>query len=128
MLSFRAVLIISVAAAGAACHHPAKTTTPPPVAATPAPTPVATAQQQKPVSTNIAASDDLVKRCQLHFANTGEAPKFDFDHFELTTQDRSVLQQIADCVTTGPMKGHKLSLIGRADPRGTEEYNLGLGD
>ena len=41
--------------------------------------------------------------------------------------DRDVLQQIATCVTSGPLKGKKLELTGRADPRGTEEYNLALG-
>jgi peptidoglycan-associated lipoprotein len=28
---------------------------------------------------------------------------------------------------TGALKGKAVSLVGRADPRGTEEYNLGLG-
>ena len=39
-----------------------------------------------------------------------------------------MLDQIATCVTSGPLKGKRLHLVGRADPRGTEEYNLGLGD
>ena len=60
--------------------------------------------------------------------HAGQAAKFDFNAFELTQQDRSVLQQIATCLTTGPLKGKQLELVGRADPRGTEEYNLGLGD
>jgi peptidoglycan-associated lipoprotein len=30
-------------------------------------------------------------------------------------------------MTTGKLTGKAVSLIGRADPRGTEEYNLGLG-
>jgi len=38
-----------------------------------------------------------------------------------------VLDQLATCLTTGALKGKAVSLIGRADPRGTEEYNLGLG-
>jgi peptidoglycan-associated lipoprotein len=38
-----------------------------------------------------------------------------------------VLDQLATCMTTGKLKGKSVSLIGRADPRGTEEYNLGLG-
>ncbi len=113
----------------AACHHDkAAKTTPAPVptgtaAATPAPQ-----QTPQPVSNNLSASDELVRKCQLHFANEQEAPKFDFDHAELTTSDRNLLQQIADCVTKGPLKGRRLALVGRADPRGTEEYNLGLGD
>ena len=37
-----------------------------------------------------------------------------------------MLDQLATCLTSGPLKGKPVSLIGRADPRGTEEYNLGL--
>jgi peptidoglycan-associated lipoprotein len=111
----------------AACHHDQAHTT----LVTPDTTPPATQaqpQQSQPVSTNVSAGDDLVAACKLHFDNTSEAPKFDFDQFELTTQDRDVLSQIATCVTNGPLKGKKLALVGRADPRGTSEYNLGLGD
>ena len=114
-----------------ACHH-AKT----PVMA-PAPAPVATATQQvtppkqesqpQPVSPNLAAGDDLVKQCSLT-AVKQDTPRFAFDTSELTSQDREVLQQVATCLTTGPLKGKRLELVGRADPRGTEEYNLGLGD
>ena len=38
-----------------------------------------------------------------------------------------MLDQLATCLTTGALKGKSVSLIGRADPRGTDEYNLGLG-
>ncbi|MGE5181668.1 MAG: OmpA family protein, partial [Acidobacteriota bacterium] len=109
-----------------ACHHEKKAPTVP--LAAPAPAATAQVKAPVPVSNNLRASDDLVRKCELHFASLQEAPKFAFDQFELTTQDRNVLEQIADCVTKGPLKGKKLQLVGRADPRGTEEYNLGLGD
>jgi peptidoglycan-associated lipoprotein len=107
----------------AACHHatPAPTT-PPPVAQAPAPTPPA--QQASP---NVYVSNDLAKQCTLHVDNAQEAPKFDYNAASLETADRDVLQKIATCVTTGPLKGRHLELTGRADPRGTEEYNMGLG-
>ena len=38
-----------------------------------------------------------------------------------------MLEQLATCMTTGPLKGKNVRLIGRADPRGTEQYNLALG-
>ena len=107
-----------------ACHHE-KT----PVMVAPQPTaqqPPAK-QEAKAVSPNIAVGDDLLKKCSIS-AVTQDNPHFDFDHFELTSQDREVLQQVATCLTTGPLKGKPLQLIGRADPRGTDEYNLGLGD
>jgi peptidoglycan-associated lipoprotein len=127
----RALLVLAVLAA--ACHHDKSTkTTPNPVPPAPA---AATAQQpaqqdhrEVPVSGNVGAGSELVRQCQLHFDNTDQAPKFDFDEFKLTMQDRAVLEQIAQCVTKGPLKGRRLQLVGRADPRGTEEYNMGLGD
>jgi peptidoglycan-associated lipoprotein len=109
----------------AACHHEKKPVMVPQPAAQQPAAQVQKAPQQ-PVSTNISATDDLVQKCALQV--TQDKPRFDFNAFELTQQDRSVLQQIATCLTSGPLKGKQLELVGRADPRGTEEYNLGLGD
>jgi peptidoglycan-associated lipoprotein len=119
----RITLVLSLAA----CHHEKKPVLVP-QPAQPAPSAQTTAAPPKSaaVSPNLAAGDDLVQKCSL--AVTQDTPQFDFDRFELTSQDRQVLQQVATCLTTGPLKGKKLELVGRADPRGTEEYNLGLGD
>ena len=38
-----------------------------------------------------------------------------------------VLAEVAECVTTGPLQGKDLELVGYADPRGTDEYNKELG-
>lgn len=96
--------------------------------------PAATAQavpaavEAKPVGTaNVSVDGDLAAQCKLKFANVDHAPKFDYDEADLTAADRDVLQQVAECVLRGPLKGRTVSLIGRADPRGTAEYNLGLG-
>lgn len=78
-------------------------------------------------SPNLAVDDALGKRCGLQLGNVAKAPKFSFDDAGLLPEDRAVLDQVAICLTTGPLRGHGLQLIGRADPRGTEEYNLGLG-
>ena len=118
-------VLLAATLAVAACHH-AKPAVMPVVTNQPAP-PAKQEAQAQPVSTNLDAGTDLVKQCELHFGSTDKAPKFDFNASDLTTDDRDVLQQIADCLTTGPLKGKTLKLVGRADPRGTEEYNLGLG-
>src|SRR5215813_4653304 len=47
-----------------------------------------------PVSPNLAVADDLGKRCRLHFGDRQEAPKFDFDQFQLLPEDRDVLDQV----------------------------------
>ena len=122
-MSHSRVLTLVIAVALAACHHDKKPALVPQPAA---PEPTQAQTPQKPVSANIAATDDLVQKCSLQV--TQNKPKFDFNEFELTQQDRSVLQQIATCLTTGPLKGKQLQLVDRADPRGTEEYNLALGD
>ena len=35
--------------------------------------------------------------------------------------------KVASCLTIGPLRGRTAQIVGRTDPRGTEEYNLGLG-
>lgn len=79
-----------------------------------------------PVSPSLAVSADLAALCKLTRKDE-VPPTFDYDKAELSTEDREVLQQIASCLTNGPGKGKSLSLTGRADPRGTQEYNMGLG-
>ena len=97
---------------------------PPPPRPKPAPT-VAVVEQ--PASPNLAVSEDLARQCALQVDSRERAPKFDFDNFQLLPEDRDVLDRVATCFTTGPLRGKHLKLVGRADPRGTEEYNLGLG-
>ena len=77
---------------------------------------------------NVHVDNDLVKLCNVTFGNADRAPKFDYDEASLLPQDRDVLEQVAKCVTTGPLKGRKLALVGRADQRGETEYNMVLGD
>jgi peptidoglycan-associated lipoprotein len=100
-----------------------------PVAAKPADTKLMEqipADQQ--VSPNLALSGDIVQLCGIKAtANATAAPTFDYDKEELHPEDRQVLDQLAACLMTGALKGKTVSLTGRADPRGTEEYNLGLG-
>jgi peptidoglycan-associated lipoprotein len=81
---------------------------------------------QTAVSPNLALSADLAAACNIK-ANAEIPPNFDYDKAELMPEDRAVLEQVATCITTGPLAGRGLDLIGRADPRGTQEYNLGLG-
>ena len=88
------------------------------------PAPVITGDQQ--VSSGLAISGDIATACGIK-APTKPSPNFDYDKEELSPEDKAILDQIATCLTTGALKGKELALIGRADPRGTEEYNLGLG-
>jgi len=87
------------------------------------PAPDVTADQK--VSTSVAVSADIATACGLKPAAT--SPKFEYDKDELTEDDRAVLAQLATCLSTGALAGKSVLMIGRADPRGTEEYNMGLG-
>lgn len=124
-------IVLAVSLFGCSKKQAAKPTTPvePTAGAAPAqvskPPPLLTQDQQ--VSPSLAVSGDIISACGIKAAPTSGSPKFDYDKDELTAEDRAVLDQIATCLTTGALKGRVVDLIGRADPRGTAEYNLGLG-
>ena len=126
------LLLVLVAAVG--CSKDKKKTTPAITETTtttttkvekPSVTPdkVATDEQ---VSPGLAIASDILSACGIKAVKSA-SPKFDFDADELTGDDRTILDQVATCLVSGPLKGKSVALIGRADPRGTEEYNLGLG-
>ncbi|WP_394825668.1 OmpA family protein [Pendulispora albinea] len=94
---------------------------------TSAPAPTAPSSKLQSVSPGVAVSDEIAQTCRLAFADIEQAPKFDFDSDELAPSDRDALQRIGKCLTTGPLAGHEIQLVGRADPRGTEQYNMALG-
>jgi peptidoglycan-associated lipoprotein len=50
---------------------------------------------------------------------------FDFNEYALTTEGTGAIDQDADCIKK---TGRGVTLTGRTDPRGTEEYNLALSD
>lgn len=57
---------------------------------------------------------------------TPETVYFGYDEHVLSTAATSSLQQAARCIKSVP--GRSIRLEGHCDPRGTEEYNLALGD
>ena len=123
------LVLVLVCAVGCSKDKAKETTTPtqpagPAMAKSGKPAPDISANQ--PVSPSLAVSADIAAACGIK-APGGTAPTFDYDKDELTEPDRQVLAQLATCLTTGALKGKAVLMIGRADPRGTEEYNLGLG-
>ncbi len=71
-------------------------------------------------------SDAIARACGL--PRTESAPKFGFDSATIAPEDRTILAAIAKCVSEGALRGQSLALIGRADPRGEDEYNMSLGE
>lgn len=58
-------------------------------------------------------------------ACTLQTVRFEFNESSLTPEARAMLEQNADCLRR---KGTTVTLEGHADERGTEEYNLHLGE
>jgi peptidoglycan-associated lipoprotein len=102
---------------------------PPPVTpASASPAPVAQSPQTNPSPTpappsTIAISDEIRTRCGISDADA----YFPFDSAHVTANDRTPLDQVLKCFTTGPLKGRIVKLVGRADPRGESDYNVTLG-
>lgn len=90
-------------------------------------TPTNAAPPSKPEQLAVNVDDEIIKACNLKFSNVEDAPKFDYDSDDLTPAERDVLSAVAKCLTTGPLKGRSVDLVGRADPRGESEYNMSLG-
>jgi peptidoglycan-associated lipoprotein len=106
-------------------------TKPPAVATTSSVIPTTTLAPATPGKTNssIYLSDRLRSACGITtIESVQEAPKFDFDKSAVLPEDADVLSTVAKCLTTGPLKGRSVTLVGRADPRGTQEYNMALGE
>ncbi|GBE00517.1 MAG TPA: peptidoglycan-associated lipoprotein Pal [Nitrospirae bacterium] len=51
---------------------------------------------------------------------------FDFDRYDIKTEDKATLKEIADWLIQN--SGVSIRIEGNCDERGTNEYNLGLGD
>ncbi|MBS2016445.1 MAG: OmpA family protein [Deltaproteobacteria bacterium] len=120
------VLGLAAVACGEDPKPPPKVATPP-VDTTPPPPPPAASAPASSDKMAVNVDSDIVKACNLKFENIEDAPKFDYDSEALTAGEKTVLEAIAKCLTTGPLKGRTVDLVGRADPRGETEYNMTLG-
>jgi peptidoglycan-associated lipoprotein len=76
---------------------------------------------EDPGKSTVTIDPRLVELCNM------PVPKFAFDSSALSDQARNALDTLATCLVSGPAAGQVLRLIGHADPRGTDEYNMALG-
>ena len=116
---------LGLAALAAACSHKAPEPAPQPVAVAPAPPPPPPPQpaaaEVLPVSDNGAA-----QRASDAARNTlGQLTYFDYDRADLTTDDRSTLDAKIPILLNNPML--RIRIDGNCDDRGSDEYNLALG-
>ncbi|MGA7119620.1 MAG: OmpA family protein [Polyangiaceae bacterium] len=74
-------------------------------------------------TSDIHISDDIRSKCGISDADA----YFAFNSSLVTTRARTPLELVVRCFTSGPLRGHAVKLVGRADPRGPSEYNVTLG-
>jgi peptidoglycan-associated lipoprotein len=129
-MKYAAAIILSSLVLAAGCaSDPKPPPTVPEVSSAPPPPPPASAPKalekpgDNPNQSNINISDEIRKACGI----TDTEAFFAYDSANVRPQDKAVLKKLADCFSTGPLKGRELRLVGHADPRGEEEYNMVLG-
>ena len=117
----------------AACHsRPPVIATPRPPAATAAPVPASPVDVAGPAATSAAkplGESELFDRMTLDDLNASHPLDdvfFDYDATTLRDDSRQVLQRNAQWLTRWPQT--RIRINGHCDERGTEEYNLALGD
>lgn len=71
-------------------------------------------------------SGELAELCHLHA--TGGKQHFGTNDDNLLPTERDMLVQLAACLSEGTLRSRGLELVGRADPRGEQEYNMVLGE
>jgi len=76
-----------------------------------------------PNKSQIRIADEIKKACGI----SDDEAHFAYDSDQVREQDKAILKKLADCFTTGPLKGRQMKLVGHADPRGEDEYNMVLG-
>lgn len=98
-------------------------TAPTPASQPPQPTADNPKPGDNPNQSQINISDEIRKKCGIADADA----YFAFDSANVRPQDKKVLQQLAKCFKDGPLAGRRMRLVGHADPRGEDEYNMLLG-
>jgi peptidoglycan-associated lipoprotein len=116
-----------LAACGADPAPPPVVPMPPPEAPPPPPPPEPEPPLEKPGDdprqSTINVSDEIKAACGI----TDAEAKFAFDSALVRRGDQPVLNKLVTCFTTGKLSGRTMRLVGHADPRGEEEYNMVLG-
>jgi len=94
----------------------------------PLPTPAAGPKPEPPKAppqppTGLRIEQRILDICKID----GPKAYFDFDRANVKQTDQKTLDAVAECFKNGPLKGKQMNIVGRADPRGTTQYNDKLG-
>jgi outer membrane protein OmpA-like peptidoglycan-associated protein len=75
--------------------------------------------------TTVHVSDEIMSECRVA-ADPSEVPRFDLDQATLRPRGRNILDDVAHCMKDGPLKNRTVTVIGRADSRGSSKHNQTL--
>jgi len=117
-MSRAAIILLCATATIGGCKKSEEPTTAPVTAEPAAP---AAATTEEAGQAGVVVDDAVVKLCDLPEA------RFDFDSAKLSSSAVTMLDALAACFISGPGKDKGMRLVGHADPRGTDDYNMGLG-
>ena len=70
----------------------------------------------------LGIEDQILKLCPAV-----KPPRFGYDSARVKREFREALRALATCMNEGGLKGRELLLVGHADPRGEDDYNMALG-
>ena len=117
------ITVTALALTGLACAKK-QTDQPPPVTAEPEPAPEPAVEEypdKNPDQSSIWLDPKVAELCEIPTAH------FEFDKSRITEEAGAALDALAACFMDGAAKEENMRLVGHADPRGTEDYNLALG-
>jgi peptidoglycan-associated lipoprotein len=117
---FAVVFILGTTLFGCAKKIEAKVATNPPADPPPA---LMMAPSEPAETSTVAVAPDIVKACNI----TEPEAHFMFNSSNVRNTDATTLDKLADCFAHGALKGKTVKVIGHTDPRGSNEYNMTLG-
>jgi peptidoglycan-associated lipoprotein len=121
MQTRKIVVIASIAMLLGACSKKNEDTAVP-EAAEPEPAVEDQYPDKNPEQASIIVDEKIMEMCDIPTAH------FAFDSSALNEEAQTALDALAACFSEdGPAAGEGMRLVGHADPRGTEEYNMALG-
>ena len=119
LVALAAAAVLAALALPGCSEQPPAQTAAAPAASMASPTKVSRTEPENLGSIHI--DDEIAKACDIPIAH------FAFDSSDITGQAAQALDKLASCLSEGTLAGRDLQIVGYADPRGTLDYNLGLG-
>ncbi len=83
---------------------------------------VAAAEKETGGGQGLHIDDEILKLCP-----DIRPPHFAYDSSRVNDDYRAALMSVAKCMKSGGLQGKAVLLVGHADPRGEDDYNLSLG-